>query len=187
MAPPTDPDEPASASNNGKSFFDDMPTELRDSIYDILHQHEQEVSVGQLTFRFPLTHLRHISRRFRTEYGSRAPAINQMIISQRHGGYLHSTWSTSPPMKRPRITLLGRALHCNTLEFNANVDDAEDALDVVDLKWGVFLAYSELPEKFLGNDAYLARTTGYGEIHLRLCFQSIGKLERIKQFMANMK
>jgi hypothetical protein len=109
-----------------------------------------------------------------------------MIISQRHGGFLHPTWSMSPPMKCPRITLLGRALHCNTLEFNANVD-GEGLLDVVSLEWRVYLAYSELPEKFLGNDAYSAKTTGHGEIHLRLCFQSIGNLEMIRYSMVDMK
>jgi hypothetical protein len=188
MAPPTDPNEPASASNNDKSFFDDFPRELCDSIYDILHQHEQEVSVGQLTFRFPLTHLRHISRRLRAEYGSRAPATSQMIISQRNGGYLHSTWSTSPPMKCPRITLLGRALHCNTLEFNANVCGAEVS-DPQGLEWYVILAYCELPERFLGvhNDTYLAKTTRKGEVHMRLCFKNRGNLERIEHHMADMK
>jgi hypothetical protein len=55
---------PSARNHSGElpSFFS-LPCELRDEIYDILHQHEEELSRGQLTFSFPLTHLRHISPR----------------------------------------------------------------------------------------------------------------------------
>jgi hypothetical protein len=185
MAHPTDPDEPALAGNGSKSFSNDFPRELRDNIYDILHQHEQEVSVNHLTFRFPLTHLRHISRRFRTELALRNPATSQMIISQRYGGHLDP--KESEPMKRPRVTLLGRALHCNALEFNANVCGAE-LVSAEGLDWYVIFAYCELPQTFLGvgNDAYLAKTTREGNVHLRLCFKNRGNLERIKHHIGHM-
>jgi hypothetical protein len=63
------------------TFFS-LPPELRNMIYDILHQHEQELDSERLTFVMPLTHVRNVSRLFRDEYDKRSPRNSRLAISQ---------------------------------------------------------------------------------------------------------
>lgn len=174
----------ASTPNTGDEplgFFS-LPRELRDDIYDILHQHEQEVNTERLSFRFPLTHIRHISRRFRTECGQRNPAISRIVISQRQKDCLDPD---TLQLQRPRRTLLGRALNCNSLEFNANLG-GEHGDEPWTLLWDFHFVYGALVDKILSSANYLAKTTRHGDVHLRLCLGNIGNIDRLRSSMPDM-
>jgi hypothetical protein len=176
MAPPSVPNH----SGEPPSFFS-LPRELRDEIYDILHQHEEELSRGQLTFRCPLTHLRHISRRFTTESDLRAPPGSRLVISQSCKNWLQMNTLRT---RRPRRALLGVGRHCNSLEFNINVCGEGLAVDFQSLELFLSFTYPHLIRSFIYMDARLSSRFRQGGVHLRLFPKSTSYIEPIKHHIS---
>jgi hypothetical protein len=81
MAPPTDPGEPASVSNGSKSFFDTLPREIRDNIYDYTLDHEVTRHSYHMRFKAPFPHLRLVSRQFKHEYDERSPSNAELVVT----------------------------------------------------------------------------------------------------------
>lgn len=57
-----------------------LPRELRDAIYDLLHQSEEEVEYGSFVFRSPLR-VYHPCRQFKTEFASRETSDKRVVIT----------------------------------------------------------------------------------------------------------
>jgi hypothetical protein len=171
--------DPASNHSGEPPSFFSLPRELRDDIYDILHQHEEELHRGQLTFTFPLTHLRHISRRFTTESDLRAPPTSRLVISQRRKNWLDVDAMNTMRLRR---SLLGRGKHCNALEFNASVcGDGQGGHHLTLLRCALYDTYPLLMEGFILSDANLFSVFRPGGVHLRLFFKPMSYVDTMKR------
>lgn len=96
----------ATANQNGKSFFELVPQEIRDQIYDATML--QDIRTKQLNFRFkaPCLHLRLVSRRFKDEYDERSIWGKNLEVSFR-------ATSQSRHPKAPRL-----AARCTSIQLN---------------------------------------------------------------------
>lgn len=116
----------ASTTPKPKGFFS-LPRELRDAIYDILHEHEAEFELGQLKLRFrhseSLACLRHISHRFATEYDLRIPAQGptHLVISHRDRDECFDTDSQMDRLST--IAALRQDALFSDIEFDFEVHD----------------------------------------------------------------
>jgi hypothetical protein len=81
MATPTDPDDPAPARNGSKSFFEILPQEIRDSIYEHTFDHEVTRHSYHMRFQAHLPHLRLVSRQFKREYEKRSPSNTEPVVT----------------------------------------------------------------------------------------------------------
>jgi len=68
MVAPTEPGGAASINSDGKSFFDVLPRELRDRIYEYTFDHDTEDHFYRYYFSAPQPHLRLASRQFMHGY-----------------------------------------------------------------------------------------------------------------------
>lgn len=96
--------------------------------YDVLHQLQDEATFGidgQLTVRFPLPRLHHISRRFRVECDRRMPAQPLLTVSQKYEDFPRDTWIDDPKQMEqvvcPRIVRL-RHMRSQILVKRLHVD-----------------------------------------------------------------
>jgi len=167
-------------------------------IYDILHQHEQKLDTGRMTFVLPLTHVRNISREFRGEYDNRLPATRRLVVSQENwcwgkfsaprfdlylrpfplsGGPNGSAEKRKLPQRPPKLVTQGRVTSYTDLEFNFDVYDevrrqhefSED-----------FKTYSTWVSNLLYREPHLPRVTCGGEVHLRLFFSYVSTFNYLK-------
>jgi hypothetical protein len=182
--------------------FFSLPPELRNTVYNILHQHEQTVDSGRMTFVFPLTHVRNISRRFRDEYDKCSPATSRLVISQgnwcwgkfttaRDLGCLSSlalsgpSWSSAEKKKKkklaqrlPTLVTLGRKTSYTDLEFNLDVyDEVRRSRDFL----ADFGHYSAWVETLLYREPHLPRVSCGGEVHLRLFFSYLSTFDALRR------
>lgn len=179
------------------TFFS-FPPEVRDMIYDILHQHEQNLDNGRMTFVFPLTHVRNISREFRGEYDSRLPATSRLVVSQenwcwgkftasRHdksrrplsfsGALNGSAENKKLPQRLPKLVTQGRVTSYTDLEFNLDVyDEVRRQHDFSP----AFKTYSTWISNVLYREHHLPRVSCGGEVHLRLFFSYVSTFNYLK-------
>ena len=179
-----------------------LPQELRDVIYDILHQHKQQAESGRMTFRFPLTHVRNISRRFTREYDLRTPATRCLVVSQEGwswgmfssdasgcwGRAVYPKFNLEPwgsieinlPLRRPRRARLGGNTQFTGLEFNF------DIFDETRVFWEFmedFYAYSSWISEFLYHDDHMTMVRTGRDLHLRLCFSYFITFDDLKRLI----
>ena len=136
-----------------KNFFS-LPGELRNQIYDILHQHTERRRLYSLTFRYPvlLTHVRLISRKFTAEFNKRSPTSSRLIISQANRD---SKWYP---------------------------DVCDDLLQPID-ELLHFDEYSRWLSKLYNRNPpipQLMSPSSGGQLHLRLHFNHVSNLERLQ-------
>jgi hypothetical protein len=116
MATPTDPDDPAPVNDGNKSFFEIIPRELRDSIYDYTFDHEVTCNSYHMRFQAPLPHLRLVSRQFKHEYNERSPTETSLFVTDQR-----------LPFKEPyldaRLVLPQLATRCTAVHFTLNLRD----------------------------------------------------------------
>ena len=180
-------------------FFSLSP-ELRNMIYDILHQHEQADN-GHMTFVAPLTHVHNISRRFRNEYENRsAAAASRLVVFQGNWCWGKFTAprglnrSSAPvisgppqdsvqkklPKGLPELVTMGRRFSYKEVEFNFDVYDevrkSRDFLEDVD-------AYSTWVETLLYREHHLPRASCGGEVHLRLFFSYLSTFLSLRRLI----
>jgi len=156
------------------NHFFSLPGELRDQIYDILHQHEESTRFHSLTFRYPapLSHLRLINRQFTAEFGN----ASRLVITQTSRNQI--CYPSAQPLCLPEI--LSRRIF-GELEVNFDVCDTYHE-PISQLMW--FKTYSDwlwnlclLPDTKVPQ---LVSPTSGGKLHLRLFFNYISNLERLQ-------
>jgi hypothetical protein len=119
MAPPTDRGQPASVSNGSKSFFDILPRELRDDIYDHTFDHEATLpEIYHMRFQAPLPHLRLVSRQFKHEYDERSPKDTTLFVTDQRLPSKKLPFVDKASMLLPRL-----ATRCTVLHFTHNLQD----------------------------------------------------------------
>ena len=165
-----------------KHFFS-LPGELRDQIYDILHQHEQSTRFHSLTFRYPapLSHLRLINRQFTAEFDKRTPAVNRLVITQTSRNQIW--YPSAQPLCLPRavtrrVGLDGKRQVFRELEVNSDVCDTY-CEPTTRLLW--FDKYSRWLSDLLRHGTQLVLPACGGQVHLRLFFNYVGNLETLQQ------
>lgn len=120
MALPTDLGGPVSTGIHGKSFFEVIPRELRDAIYDLTFDHGTMSNSFEIEFRAPLPHLRLVSRQFKQEYDEQSPRDATLVISN------HSLWFQHHACQTPRFPILPQlATRCTAMHFTHHLHDEE--------------------------------------------------------------
>jgi hypothetical protein len=159
-----------------KNFFS-LPGELRNNIYDILHQHTGRTRLYSLSFRYPvlLTHLRLVSRRFTAEFDRRTPTSSRLVISQTSKNQI---WY---PSAQP-LCLPGAAKHLTFIEVEVNIDVCDTYQEPID---GLlyFDSYSQWLEKLYNRGPQIPQLLSPahgGQLHLRLSFNYASNLERLQ-------
>jgi hypothetical protein len=191
---------PATQETKPRTFFS-LPRELRDEIYDIVHRYGQEAKSGRVVFRFPLTHVRNISRRFTKEYDMRSPATNRLVICQQGwswamfassggvsyldgldvGGMIWGSVEKNLPTRHPRLARLGKGASFTELEFNFDVNDKfrmpDELLEDSD-------AYSSWISEFIYRDHHPMSVNYGGQLHLRLFFRRLCTFDELRRIIA---
>lgn len=182
--------------------FFSLPPELRNMVYDILHQHEQKLDTERMTFVMPLTHVRNVSRRFREEYDKCHPATSRLVISQENwcwGRFMAARYNNSLarlafsgpswgsaekkklPQRLPKLVTLGRIASYAELELNFDVyDEVRGAREFLT----DFDAYSAWIDNLLYRERHLPRVSCGGEVHLRLFFSYLGTFDSLRTLIA---
>ena len=124
--------------------------------YDMLHQLQDEATFGidgELTYRFALPRLHHISRRFRVECDKRIPARPLLAVFQKHEDFQISRWLDGRVQMEqvvcPRIVRLRRMqsqisvknLHVN-LHLHNTTTDAAGTLEILYLRLRLVKAFA---------------------------------------------
>jgi hypothetical protein len=127
MAPPTDPDDPGLVSNASKSFFDILPCEIRDSIYEHTFDREVISHSYQMRFQAPLPHLRLASRQFKQEYDERSPTETSLFVTDQ-------TLPFKELYPNARLVLPRFATRCTAVHFTLNLRDqaVEEPMELMD-------------------------------------------------------
>jgi len=84
MAPPSDPggsSDSTSINKDGKTFFEVLPRELRDRIYEYTFDHDISDDYYRYQFKAPLYHLRLVNRQFMHEYDEQTPNDTTLFVS----------------------------------------------------------------------------------------------------------
>lgn len=159
-----------------KNFFS-LPGELRNHVYDILHQHTGRTRLYSLSFRYPvlLTHARLISRQFTAEFDKRIPTSSRLVISQTSKNQI---WY---PSAQP-LCLPGSVKHMTFPEVEVNFDVCDDYLEPIDSllyfdEYSLWL--SKLYNRGLQIPQLVSPARG-GQLHLRLSFNYVSNMERIQ-------
>ena len=157
--------------------FSSLPGELRNQIYDILHQHEESTRFHSLTFRYPapLSHLRLINRQFTAEFDKRTPTVSRLVITQTSRNQIW--YPSAQPVCLPDV--LARRIF-EKLEVNFDVCDTyHEPIDR--LMW--FDTYLNWLSNLYNRDTQNTQSISpvcYGQLHLRLFFNYLSNLERIQ-------
>jgi hypothetical protein len=160
-----------------KDFFS-LPGELRNQIYDILHQHEESTRFHSLTFRYTvkLSHLRLISRQFTAEFDRCTPISSRLVISQTSRNQIW--YPQSQPVCLPKA--LDRRIF-RELEFNIDVCDTYHK-PIERLSY--FHRYTEWLSKLYHRDLPMTQimspTRTSGQLHLRFFFNYVSNLKRLQ-------
>jgi len=158
-----------------------LPGELRDQIYDILHQHEESTRFHSLTFRYPkpLSHLRLVNRQFKAEYDKRTPAVSRLTISQTSRNQLW--YQESQPFGLPRTVTRRIAISCKDVfrEIEVNFDVC-DTYHEPTSRLRYFGRYLHWLSICLRCNKELVTPARGGQLHLRLFFNYVSNLERIQ-------
>jgi hypothetical protein len=170
----------ADPTQQTKGFFS-LPRELRDVIYDLLHQHEVDAELGQLTLRFQhsLAHLRHISRRFTTECDLRMPAAGttHLVVSQREGTKYFNAYHH--PARLSTVATLRQDAFFREIEVEIEVFDHYAAHLSGRMSW--INSYAAWIQGFLHDDPQLIAPDYGGKISVRLFFKYLKHLDLIVQ------
>lgn len=170
----------ADPTQQTKGFFS-LPRELRDVIYDLLHQHEVDAELGQLTLRFQhsLPVLRHISRRFTTECDLRIPAASttHLVVSQREGTKWFNAYDQ--PARLSTVATLRQDAFFREIEFEIEVFDQYTAQLSGRTSW--INSYAAWIQDFLHDDPQLIAPDYGGKISVRLFFKHLKHLNLIVQ------
>lgn len=182
------------------TFFS-LPPEIRDMVYDILHQYEQKLKTGHMNYAMPLTHVRNISREFRGEYDKRAPAKSRLVISQEDwcwGNFRALRFQSSLdllafsgpppgpalkenlPQRLPKLVAAGRTTAFTDLELNF---DLYDDIRTPGRFLAGFRAYSIWVESLLHREHHLPRASCGGEVHLRLFFSCLSTFHSLRRLI----
>jgi hypothetical protein len=124
MAPPTDPDEPASTSNGSKSLFEAFPREIRDIIYGFaIDQHDLTHSSSYYHIRFQAAcpRLRLISRKFKREYDEHHERSSNLSLVVTDISPRFLTRRTF----QGNLTLPRLATRCTALHFTLTLQDPD--------------------------------------------------------------
>lgn len=81
MAPPTDSSGSSSIDRDGKTFFEVLPRELRDRIYEFTFDHNIKDTYYRYQFKAPRPHLRLVSRQFMHEYDEQTPDNSTLFVT----------------------------------------------------------------------------------------------------------
>jgi hypothetical protein len=159
-----------------KNFFS-LPGELRNHIYDILHQHTESTRLYSLTFRYPvlLTHLRLVSRQFTAEFDRRGPTSSRLVISQTSRNQIW--FPSAQPLCLPRAVK-----HRIFLEVEVNFDVCDTYHEPID-RLLYFDEYSQWLSKLYNRDLQIPQLLSparSGQLHLRLSFNYASNLERLQ-------
>jgi hypothetical protein len=156
-----------------KTFFS-LPGELRNNIYDILHQHTESTRLYSLRFRYPalLAHARLISRQFKAEFDKRVPTDHRLVISQTSK---NQHWY---PSAQP-LCLPAAVKHLTFLEVEVNFDVCDTFFEPIETLL-YFDSYSKWLEKLYNRIPQLLSPARGGQLHLRLSFNYASNLERIQ-------
>jgi hypothetical protein len=195
---------PTAAQKTEPGTFFSLPRELRDEIYDILHQHEQQEESGAMTFRFPLSHVRSISRRFTTEYDQRTPTTRRLVVSQgcwcwsrlisaETRIYSYSVghalgelpWSVMSdlPKRRPEFVTLANGASFTDLELNFDFyDEIRESIEF----WHDSNVYTTWIIQFTNADRRLPKSNRGGNVHLRLFFRYLDTYYFLKRDVARL-
>lgn len=165
-----------------KGFFS-LPRELRDEIYDIIHQHDVEVEMGYLTFSFrcPPINTRLINRRFTNEFDMRALPTNRSQLSVTENPTKPDwAWAAyNQPRRLPKLPVIMQDVTFTRLEFKFDASDEyqELELDYDHYKWWI--------KDLIKNEPCLLSSSGGHELHLKLSFQYISNLEQAPDLISN--
>ena len=123
MAPPTDPGGSSAINRYDKSFFDVLPRELRDRIYEHTFEHGSKDEYYRYQFRAPQLHLRLVSRQFMQEHDEQTPDDATLFITGRND---RLTCAPTKFPSRPKLPLL--AARCTSAEGDTDAvhDDIDD-------------------------------------------------------------
>jgi hypothetical protein len=130
MATPTDPGGSSSISGDGKSFFEVLPRELRDRVYEYTFDHDIADGLYRYQFRAPHLHLRLVSRQFMHEYDEQTlddatlfvtPCTDQFTYAY---DYMYSRVTDRVPRLASRCTALDVSQYVG--ETNNFFDDIND-------------------------------------------------------------
>lgn len=81
MAPPIDPSGFSSIDRYGKTFFEVLPRELRDRIYEFTFDHNIKDTYYRYQFKAPQPHLRLVSHQFMHEYDEQTPDNATLFVT----------------------------------------------------------------------------------------------------------
>lgn len=127
MAPPTDPGGSSSINRYDKSFFDVLPRELRDRIYEHTFEHGSKDEYYRYQFRAPQLHLRLVSRQFMQEHDEQTPDDATLFITGRND---RLTCAPTKFPSRPKLPLL--AARCTSAEIVHHIGDTDAFHDDID-------------------------------------------------------
>jgi hypothetical protein len=160
------------------THFFSLSGELRNQIYDILHQHEESTRFHSLTFRYTvkLSHLRLISRQFTAEFDRRTPTSSRLIISQTSRNQI---WY---PQVQP--VCLPKALDRRIFrELELNIDVCDTYHEPIErlLYFDRYTDWlSDLYHRDLPMNQIISPTRRGGQLHLRLFFNYVSNLKRLQ-------
>ena len=114
----------ANATPKLKGFFS-LSRELRDEIYDILHQNEVEAELVQLVLQLhcPPVNARLINRRFTEELNMRTPPTDYSQVSVTHKPAIPDWVAGKQPRRLPKLTAAMQNTRFTRLEFRFDVAD----------------------------------------------------------------
>lgn len=164
----------ANTTPKPKGFFS-LPRELRDEIYDILHQHKVEAELAQLVFKFrcPSVNVRLINRQFTEEFNMRTPPTDcsQLSVTQKRASPVWEAYKQ--PTRIPKVPATMQNTRFTQLEFEF---DLADGYRVDDDKLSSFIHYVKWIDYLVQQDPRLVIPWRGGKIHLQLSCRYVSNL-----------
>lgn len=172
----------ANTTPKPKGFFS-LPRELRDEIYDILHQHKVEAELAQLVFKFrcPSVNARLINRQFTEEFNMRTPPTDCSQLSVTHTRASPIWEAYKQPTRIPKVPATMHNTRFTQLEFEF---DLADGYRVDDDKLSSFIHYVKWIDYLVQQDPRLVIPWRGGKIHLQLSCRYVSNLSLLLDKMS---
>ena len=124
---PHDPGGSSSINRDGKSFFEVLPRELRDCIYEHTFDNDMKDHCYRYRFRAPQPHLRLVSRQFMHEYDEQAPHDTALFVTGRNDRLICIPYGLLGDSAPPRLA--GRCTSACTVQNIGETDVFQEDID----------------------------------------------------------
>lgn len=174
MAPPYDTGGPSSINTDGKSFFDLLPRELRDRIYEYTFDHDIRDEHYRYRFRAPQPLLRLVSRQFMHEYDEQTPHNTTLSVTACTNQFERTQFD-------PLVEIPPLAARCTVADVTLYIGETDGF--ATDLRDEQYYVRGSLFSQFSNIDRFIDGLTHLKDIRIQLGLNFAQSFDAIYELM----